>query len=242
MIAFIAQSKRFVVLVKALLFVSLAFVSNVIQADSNNDINAGKTDALVNEGSRALKALSARLQKLEPFTSRYRQSLIAKQGDVLEKAVGQFVLGKDRAFKNYIEEPDNSVIISNGDKLWMMDHDLEQVTVNHLDDFLQGTPLALLLDNPEESLQDFLVVEGVVSQQNNIKQKTVYQLEPKNSQLNIKGVRITFQGNHIADIEIDQLGGNRIQVSFYDSKNIDASAYDFSINIPQSYDLIDQTQ
>jgi len=91
---------------------------------------------------------------LEKFLSRTRtlqadfnQTLRTHDGEVLQQSEGEFYLNRPGKFRWNYRSPYEQIIVSDGERIWIYDVDLQQVTVQKQDAGLPTTPMALLEDS-----------------------------------------------------------------------------------------------
>lgn len=91
---------------------------------------------------------------LENFLSRTRtlqadfnQTLRTRDGEVLQQSEGEFYLNRPGKFRWNYSAPYEQIIVSDGERIWIYDVDLQQVTVQKQDAGLPTTPMALLEDS-----------------------------------------------------------------------------------------------
>jgi len=135
--------------------------------------------------------LLKRLNAINNFESQYEQTIHDKTNHLVEEARGKFFLGSNKSFKNTIDYPDKSAMISDGKKLWMIDYDLEQASVSYLDAYLSGSPLALLLGDAKQSLDGF----NIKKTENNQLKQTIYLLTAKDTLTSISEIRLGFKNS-----------------------------------------------
>ena len=125
----------FCALFLSLLFASITIAGGMTETQVKQK-QVERQQAEQGQDKQALQALIMRLESLQTFQSAYKQTVIDKNSRVVEESQGSFYLGLNKSFKNTVTSPEHSEMISNGEKLWMIDHELEQVSVNYLKDFL----------------------------------------------------------------------------------------------------------
>lgn len=125
-----------------------------------------------NGGEARLRSFFARVQSLE---AAFRQRVFDVNGRVIEDASGSVVMQKPGRFRWNYKEPFQRVIVSNGEKIWLYEADLEQVTVRRFTPSLGATPAALLTGKAEV-LEQFRV--GKVWQEEGL---SLVQLVPKSA-------------------------------------------------------------
>jgi outer membrane lipoprotein carrier protein len=92
----------------------------------------------------------------------FEQTVMSGGGRKPQQASGNFVFSRPGKFRWAYERPYPQLLVSDGDKLWSWDPDLNQVTVKRLGDALGSTPAAILAG--EGTLdRDFELAEGGTS-------------------------------------------------------------------------------
>lgn len=74
----------------------------------------------------------------------FEQTVFAASGRKPQRASGSFVFARPGKFRWTYDKPYPQLLVSDGDKLWSWDRDLNQVTVKRLGDALGSTPAAIL--------------------------------------------------------------------------------------------------
>jgi outer membrane lipoprotein carrier protein len=90
------------------------------------------------------EALEQFLARSDALTADFRQLLLREDGTTAEESSGRFYVSRPGRFRWEYVEPSEQLVVSDGERLWMFDADLEQVTVRNVDDGLAGTPAMLL--------------------------------------------------------------------------------------------------
>lgn len=104
----------------------------------------------------AIEAQAAATDKLKSFISASRsaqanftQEVQGKNGKVLQAASGTMQFVRPGKFRWEYRQPYAQLIVGDGQKFWMYDVDLNQVTVKRLDAALGSSPAALLSGSNE---------------------------------------------------------------------------------------------
>jgi outer membrane lipoprotein carrier protein len=102
----------------------------------------------------ALAAMPAQASSLEHFKSfvsgtqsaraSFDQKVFDKGGRLTQEARGSFVFQRPGRFRWVYEKPADQVIVGDGERVWIYDRELNQVTVRKLSAALGSTPAALL--------------------------------------------------------------------------------------------------
>ena len=78
------------------------------------------------------------------FQAEFRQLSSSAAGDRTQESSGTLYLQKPGRFRWDYRQPSRQLIVSDGQKVWLYDVDLEQVTIKSLDESLSLTPASLL--------------------------------------------------------------------------------------------------
>ena len=106
--------------------------------------NAFAEDKTLSTGERYLENF---LANTKTFKAEFQQTLRAYDGEILQKTEGEFYLNRPGKFRWNYKEPYEQIIVSDGERIWIYDVDLEQVTVQKQTSGLPATPMALLEDS-----------------------------------------------------------------------------------------------
>ncbi|WP_105104143.1 outer membrane lipoprotein chaperone LolA [Microbulbifer pacificus] len=130
----------------------------------------------------ASEELSRLLQPLGSISGGFRQTLKDQKGKTLQKSSGNFSVQRPGKLRWQTGEPFSQLLVTNNEKLWLYDPDLEQVTVRPVDNRMKATP-ALLLGGKVEDIRGSFSVEN---------KKGAYYLTPKNASAPFKSMVIRF--------------------------------------------------
>jgi outer membrane lipoprotein carrier protein len=92
----------------------------------------------------ALARIDAYLAGLRTLSAEFTQVVRDREDRIVERAAGTLHLSRPDRFRWDYREPHPQLIVADGERLWLYDSDLEQVTVRVLEDGLGATPAALL--------------------------------------------------------------------------------------------------
>ncbi len=87
------------------------------------------------------------LVNTKTFEAEFQQTLRAYDGEVLQQTEGKFYLNRPGKFRWNYKSPYEQIIVSDGERIWIYDVDLAQVTVQKQASGLPATPMALLEDS-----------------------------------------------------------------------------------------------
>lgn len=155
-----------------------------------------------------ISQLKAFLKASSSLSADFKQVSVNKTGQAGQSSTGKFYLSRPGKFRwNYLK-PFTQEIVSNSDKVWFYDADLEQVTVKKLDDSLGSTP-ALLLTGQVDLEQKFnLEDQGKDDSMNWIK------LSPKNEESGFKYILIGLENGQLGGMELSDNFGQLTRIYF----------------------------
>ncbi len=107
-------------------------------------VNAFAEDEKTSTGEVYLEKFLSKTQTLE---ANFQQTLRTHEGEVLQQTEGKFYLNRPGKFRWNYKTPYEQVIVSDGERIWIYDVDLEQVTVQKQSAGLPSSPIALLQDS-----------------------------------------------------------------------------------------------
>lgn len=107
-------------------------------------VNAFAEDEKTSTGEVYLEKFLSKTQTLE---ANFQQTLRTHKGEVLQQTEGKFYLNRPGKFRWNYKTPYEQIIVSDGERIWIYDVDLEQVTVQKQSAGLPSSPMALLQDS-----------------------------------------------------------------------------------------------
>ncbi|WP_449280140.1 outer membrane lipoprotein chaperone LolA [Luteimonas changyuni] len=153
-----------------------------------------------------LAAFSTGLKGLD---GQFEQKLYDLDGRLKETSSGRVALSAPRLFRWEYATPYEQLIVADGDKVWVYDPDLEQVTVRAQGPEEQNSPLAALVD-PAKLERDFNVRQGAESEG-----LSWLQLSPRDAdQASFSSARLGFKGASLVRMEVVDTLGQRTEVTF----------------------------
>ena len=124
-----------------------------------------------------------------------------KDGTKVQTASGKLVFARPGKFRWEYEKPYQQTIVGDGEKLWVYDKDLNQVTVKKLEGALGSSPAALLAGSNEIEQYYNLDAKGM---KDGLDWLEAY---PRDQDTMFEKVRMGFKGNTLDTMELyDHLG------------------------------------
>ena len=187
------------------------------------------------DDAAAVARLTTLLSQAKTLTARFSQLTLDGSGTQLQETAGELALKRPGLFRWHTDAPAEQVLVSNGEKVWLYDPDLNQVTIQVLDKRLTHTPALLLSGDVSKTSENFEVSfkEGgsVVD----------FILKPKAKDSLFDNLRLSFRSGVINDMQLVDSVGQRTNILFLGVKmNQPIDAAQFTFTVPEGADVIEQ--
>lgn len=161
----------------------------------------------------------------------FDQKVFERGDKLIQQSTGQFVFSRPGKFRWTYDKP-KQVIVGDGEKVWIYDEDLRQVTARKLGNALSSTPAALLTGGAEVSKLFTLKEEGARDGVEWLEAK------PRQSDTGFDRIRIGFRGDALAGMELFDQFGNRTALTFSALKRGPQDVSQFRFVPPKGVDVI----
>ena len=164
----------------------------------------------------AVPAFAGARDNLKSFTSglkgldgQFTQQVYDTRGKLKETSSGRVALSAPRLFRWEYAKPYPQLIVADGEKVWIYDPDLQQVTVRGQGSEEQNSPLSALID-PARLDQQFNVTES--GSADGLQWLT---LTPKSEgDASFQSARLGFDDNGLTRMEVLDAVGQSTRISF----------------------------
>jgi outer membrane lipoprotein carrier protein len=186
-----------------------------------------------------LLMLNQLLGQTETMRADFSETIADKNNKPLQKAVGKMALERPGKFRWEVLKPIAQTVVANGERLWIYDPDLDQVTIRFISKEMGEVP-ALLLSNTEETLaKNFTVREGEDFKTS----MRWFVLTPKSSNSLLANIKLGFIGNTLHAMFLEDHLGHTTLIEFnHVMVNTALSSSLFHFNLPSNVDVIDETE
>jgi outer membrane lipoprotein carrier protein len=206
-------------IVAAFCFASLALAAPADKSTSTQDPAFARLDSFMRE--------------LQSLQADFEQQLRDGQGRLIETSSGTLSMRRPNQFRWDYLKPHPQTIVADGQRLWLYDPDLEQVTVRPLEQSLAGTPAMLL--SGEGDLRASFRIE-TMEKRGAVDWLT---LLPKRSDTDFKRVRLGLRGNALEAMELSDKLGQTTALEFRNvQRNPKFDAMQFVFKPPAGADVI----
>jgi len=187
------------------------------------------------QANNSAKLLADMLSKTQTLSGNFSQLTLDGNGTKLQEMSGTFALKRPRKFKWHILEPLEQLAVSNGEKMWLYDPDLEQVTLQQLDERFTYTPGVLLSGNASQIGTNFTVTH---TQSGDL---TDFILKPREQNALFVSLRVSMRRGVLNDMQMVDGVGQRTNIIFFSLKdNQKIADKEFIFYPPAGTDVIEQ--
>ena len=176
--------------------------------------------------------LHAFLDQVHSLRADFQQSLYDEEDHKLDDASGKVYIARPGRFRWDYTEPYLQEIVGDGEKVWIYDSELEQVTVRPLGDALGDTPVMLLSSvEPVENSFEVRAVDGPDGYQ-------WAELTPLGEQVSFTAIRLGFDGDTLRVMELSDAFGQLTRLRFTDvERNPELEPGLFQFTPPEGADV-----
>ncbi|WP_026374958.1 outer membrane lipoprotein chaperone LolA [Aestuariibacter salexigens] len=183
------------------------------------------------ELSDAARLLKQKLSGLTSFSGHFTQRVTDINGEILQQAQGNMTLAVPDLMRWQVTEPDDTLLIADGDTLWHVDPFVEQVTALSQRQAISNNPIVLLTSPDNEHWQQYQVSVD----------NDVFDVTSNNPEGQIVALKISFADNALSRLVLIDRQQQVSEFVFSEQRmneNLDSSL--FSFTLPDGYSLDDQ--
>lgn len=138
----------------------------------------------------------------------FSQTVVGKAGRKPQQSSGTLAISRPGKLRWEIQKPYPQLMVGDGDKFWIYDPELKQVTVRKMGQAIGSTPAALLSGSTDLE-KNFALKEG-----GEVEGLNWVEALPKSSDSGFEKVRLGFAGNELKAMELLDNFGQTTQVRF----------------------------
>jgi outer membrane lipoprotein carrier protein len=163
----------------------------------------------------------------------FAQLVVAKNGRKPQASSGLLAISRPGKLRWDIQKPYPQLIIGDGEKIWIYDQELQQVTVRKAGQAISGSPAALLSGSNDLeknfTLKDVGEAEGLAW----------VEATPKNTESGFEKVRLGLAGSELKAMELYDNFGQTTQIRFSKvERNPALPAATFKFTPPAGVDVV----
>jgi outer membrane lipoprotein carrier protein len=181
----------------------------------------------------AWRLLDGYLTEMATMRAEFRQILLDEHQQIVQNASGVLAIKRPGQFRWDYFEPYKQLVLSDGDRLWLYDADLEQVTVKELNATLATTP-AMLLSGDAAITDGFSLLEA--GQFGEVFWMT---LEPREHDTDFRNISLGFVDGELQLMELEDSLDQVTRIILQSvEKNPDLDDRIFEFTPPEGADVI----
>jgi outer membrane lipoprotein carrier protein len=163
----------------------------------------------------------------------FEQKVHDRSGRLTQESKGSFVFQRPGLFRWLYAKPVDQVIVGDGERVWIHDRDLNQVTVRKLSRALGSTPAALLAGSADVEkafdMSDAGTKDGI----------EWLEAKPREAEAGFARVRMGFDANGLRAMELFDHFGQTTQLRFLNLvRNPKVDAAEFRFQPPKGADVL----
>jgi outer membrane lipoprotein carrier protein len=167
----------------------------------------------------------------------FKQTVVDENGKLVQKADGDFLLLRPGRFRWEYKHPNQQLIVSDGQYLWIYDPDLAQVTVKSIGKALGVAPIMLL--SQKRKLSDDFIVSTLPAAHGLDR----VELDPKVEDTDFRKIIFGLQGNEVRQMVLFDQFGQKTTIVFEHLKvNAPISPTRFHFTPPPGVDVINAAE
>lgn len=190
------------------------------------------TSALADSATEKLQSYLKQMQTLE---GSFQQLTLDARGNRMQEAEGSVQLAKPGRFYWSTEQPFPQVLVSNGTTLWVYDPDLEQVTIQTLDERSTQSPAIILSGEASDLTKHFSINATETGK------RVVFDLIPLQQDSLFEELSLDFVEGRISALQLTDSLGQKTRVDLtitQFNQPLDNQVFEFEV--PPHVDVIQE--
>lgn len=174
------------------------------------------------------------LAEMKSYSATFTQTIMGGRNQILQQSDGLVRIATPSRFKWVVSEPYPQTLVTVGEKLYLYDPDLEQLTIEPLAAAIAGTP-ALILTGGIDDLSAMFEISEYHDGDNR-----GYSLYPKAADALFAQIRLRFDADsRLSHLEIEDHLGQLTMVAFSDvAQNEAVPATEFAFDVPEGTEVV----
>lgn len=178
------------------------------------------------------QSLMNKLKGIHYFSAKFNQTVFDTDNNVLQQGNGTIVVSKPNKVHWLTTSPEESLIVSDGETLWLYDPFIEQVSAFSLERSVANTPILLLTNESKDTWDNYQVNE---------KSNNVYEILAIDEQSQVKSLVVSFKGEEISGLVINDATGQKSEITLSENNHTQIPSNElFTFTVPEGVLLDDQ--
>ena len=153
-------------------------------------------------GAAAIDKLHRFLETTKTLSADFTQTVVARNGKKPQQAGGVMMISRPGKFHWQIDTPYKQLLVGDGEKVWMYDPELRQVTVRKVNAALGSTPAALLVGEVDGKGRTALEKNFTLREAGERDGLEWLEATPKAAESGFERLRLGFSGNELKSMEL----------------------------------------
>ncbi|ASJ96747.1 outer membrane lipoprotein chaperone LolA [Shewanella marisflavi] len=176
-------------------------------------------------------SLKQKLANLDNLKADFSQEVTDVNDKVIQQGAGTFALAVPNQFYWHLTQPDESLIVADGQDVWIYNPFAEEVSVVDFNQAIDASPIALLVHRDDATWQAYLVSQ----------KDECYQITPKAIDASVTQVDICFTQDTLEVMKLKDQQGNLSVFSLTNQTSLDDDDDKlFQFTVPEGVDIDDQ--
>jgi outer membrane lipoprotein carrier protein len=192
----------------------------------------------LNVFAEGISDLNAFVNNVSSMSSEFSQVVLDKKGSKLQDVEGVMLFKRPNKFRWDYLKPYQNQIISDGDRLYMYDQDLRQVSINSIAKVGGSTPLLIIAG---KNIEKYFTLKNIESQAGDESSQNIKWVEaiPKEEGAGFSKVMLGLTENKLSVMKIVDAFDHITTISFKNAKyNVSLSDNDFLFKLPNGVDVV----
>jgi outer membrane lipoprotein carrier protein len=208
------------------LLILFSFLASAQEASPVGNLAAASQLAAILEQTRTLRA------DVDVLT-------LDQDGREIQESTALLVIQKPDHFYWEILSPYSETMLTNGERIWRFEPDLEQVTVEYFNNEINQTPV-MLLNGEVADIDESFTISSADMDAGALARFILY---PKANDSLFTRLSLTFSGKTIQEMQFEDSLGQKTSLTFSGlqaNTTIDPATFEF--HMPKDVEIIDNTQ
>ena len=192
----------------------------------------------LNVFAEGISDLNAFVNNVSSMSSEFSQVVLDKKGSKLQDVEGVMLFKRPNKFRWDYLKPYQNQIISDGDRLYMYDQDLRQVSINSIAKVGGSTPLLIIAG---KNIEKYFTLKNIESQAGDESSQNIKWVEaiPREEGAGFSKVMLGLTENKLSVMKIVDAFEHITTISFKNAKyNVSLSDNDFLFKLPNGVDVV----
>ena len=192
----------------------------------------------LNVFAEGISDLNAFVNNVSSMSSEFSQVVLDKKGSKLQDVEGVMLFKRPNKFRWDYLKPYQNQIISDGDRLYMYDQDLRQVSINSIAKVGGSTPLLIIAG---KNIEKYFTLKNIESQAGDESSQNIKWVEaiPREEGAGFSKVMLGLTENKLSVMKIVDAFEHITTISFRNAKyNVSLSDNDFLFKLPNGVDVV----